>query len=418
MIEWVFAEGIIVMKLNKILFVAALMASAAAQTAHAAGFYIQEQSARQQGAAFAGAAANAGDASIIFNNPAAMTDLSGPQITGGAALIVPTSSFTNTGATTGNDGGNPFDPIAVPSLYAAMPFAGGTWWGGIAITAPFGLQNEYNPTWFGRYDSVESVLKTQDIAPSFAVKLNDIISFGGGIDIQHARAKLVSAINTGGPDTFATVKGSSWKVGYNLGVLWDVEKDTKLGLHYRSGITQDLSGHLNVPGFTPGPIPATAELKLPDVVEFGATHQFTPQLKGLATLNWFNWSRFNEIRVNPAVGPDSVTTEDYRDTFAVALGAEWKQDDKWTYRGGVQFDETPTVDAHRDTRVADSNRFWLSAGTSYNVTPAFTVDGAISHLFMGDASVDTTSTSGVPTTTKGTASNKVSIVSLQGTVRF
>ena len=419
------------MKIKQLLFTAGLIAAVtAAQKASAAGFYIQEQSVKERGAAFAGAAANPADASVIFNNPAAMAELVRPQGVAGVAVIIPTSSFTNNGSnigggppTGGGDGGNPFDPIPVPSFYAAAPIDGGTWWLGLAVTAPFGLSNNYGDTWFGRYNSTKSVLRTYDIDPSVAVKLSDQWSLGAGIDIQYAYADLQQAIFTGVADDFAEVKGDSWKVGYNLGVLWDVDPATRLGLHYRSAITQDISGNLTVSGPVPLGFPTTqaasAELKLPNVIEFGATHQFSPQLKVLGSVDWFGWNNFNEIRVNTTFLPAIVTTEDYRNTVALALGAEWKQDDKWTYRGGIQFDETPTS-SHRDTRVPDSNRFWLSAGGSYQVTPNFGVDGALSHLFMGDASVNDTNQFGIgpPINTIGTSKNQVTIVSLQGVAKF
>ena len=419
------------MKIKQILCTAGLIAAVTtAQNASAAGFYIQEQSVKGQGAAFAGAAANAPDASVIFNNPAAMTELTGgPQAVAGVALIMPTSSFNDNGSnvgggppTGGGNGGNPFSPIPVPSVYFAAPIDGGTWWLGLAVTAPFGLSNDYGNTWFGRYNSTQSELKTYDIDPSVAVKLSDQWSLGAGIDFQYAEADLQQAVFTGGPDDIARVEGNDWTVGYNLGVLWDVDPATKLGLHYRSAITQDISGHLSITGpvpIIPGPLPASAELKLPEVVEFGATHQVSPQLKVMGSLNWFGWNNFNEIRVHSAPLPDTVATEDYRNTFAVAIGGEWKQDDKWTYRGGVQFDETPTG-SHRDTRVPDSNRFWLSAGASYQVTPNFGIDGALSHLFMGDATVNVSNQfpPGPAINTIGTASNQVTIVSLQGVAKF
>lgn len=414
------------MQFKNALFVAGLIgAVSAAQTASAAGFYIQEQSVKAQGSAFAGAAANAEDASVIFNNPAAMTDLSGPQGAAGVAVIIPSASFTDRGSnigggppTGGNDGGDPFSAVPVPSIYLATPIKDGTWWVGLAVTAPFGLSNEYNKGWVGRYNSTKSVLRTIDIDPSVAVKVGGNVSLGAGVDIQHAYADLQQAVFTGLADATARVEGDSWKVGYNVGLLWDVDPATKLGLHYRSAITQNIDGTLSVSGIIPATA-ATADLKLPDIIEFGASHDFSSRLKVMGSVDWFGWNNFNEIRVQTATLPDSVTTEDYRNTWMVAVGAEWKQDDKWTYRGGVQFDETPTG-SNRDTRVPDSNRFWLSAGGSYQMTPAFSIDGALSHLFMPDASVNVSNQFGAGPTinTIGSSSNQVTIVSLGGSLKF
>lgn len=411
------------MRLQKTLFLIGLMcATGAAHDAGAAGFYLQEQSARGQGAAFAGGAANPADASIIFNNPAGMTGLHGAQGLAGLAVIMPKSTFTNTGLTTGNDGGNPFSPTPVPSFYVAAPFGDGGMWGGLAVTAPFGLANKYNAGWFGRYNSTESVLKTVDIAPAAAFKVNNRLSVGFGVNFQYANADLKQDISTGGPDDHAQVKGDSWETGYNLGVLWNIDPKTNVGLHYRSAITHGIEGSLNVSGpvfLGFNSVPAKAKLKLPEVVEFGITHDVSPRLKLLGTVNWFGWSNFNEIRVDTATLPDVVAVQDWRNTYAVAVGAEWKQNERWIYRGGLQFDETPTG-AHRDTRVPDSNRFWVSLGASYAVNNRFSIDGAASHLFMGNAGVNVTNQfPGLPAaTTSGTADNEATILSLQAVVKF
>jgi long-chain fatty acid transport protein len=413
------------MKFQRALSVIGIMSGVvmAAQTASAAGFYIQEQSARQQGDAFAGAAANPQDASTLFNNPAGMTELSGPQIAGDISVIIPHADLTNRGTNilggpvAGNDGGDPFSATPVPSAYIAMPIQGGTWWAGLALTAPFGLTNQYNNTWFGRYNSTESVLTTEDIAPSVAVKVTDALSLGAGIDFQHAHAELDQKYFTGGPDGTIEVNGNSWKTGFNVGALWKVDPATNVGLHYRSAITQDIGGTLVVTGVTTG-THASAELKLPDIVEFGATHQLTSQLKLLGSINWFDWSRFNQIKVNSALGSTTIPTA-WRDTWSAAIGAEWKQDEKWTYRGGFQWDETPT-NGFRDTRIPDSNRFWVSLGASYAVTPAFNIDGAVSHLFMPDAGINATNSfgGGPPVDTIAVSKNYVNIVSMQGVWKF
>src|SRR5256885_16330272 len=71
-----------------------------ARNVGAAGFQVNEQSARGLGSAFAGEAAAAEDASTIFFNPAGMTRLSGTQfVSAGVAL--------KTGVTFPNEGSRP-----------------------------------------------------------------------------------------------------------------------------------------------------------------------------------------------------------------------------------------------------------------------------------------------------------------------
>jgi long-chain fatty acid transport protein len=65
----------------RILIIPFLLSSVFAMTAtpsYAGGFYLQEQSAKETGRAFSGGAASADNASTVFFNPAAMTELEDP----------------------------------------------------------------------------------------------------------------------------------------------------------------------------------------------------------------------------------------------------------------------------------------------------------------------------------------------------
>ncbi len=117
----------------------------------------------------------------------------------------------------------------------------------------------------------------------------------------------------------------------------------------------------------------------------------TPALTLMAEYNWYGWSSFKEIRVKQAGQGDQVVTQNYQDTFSVAVGAQYKLNEEWTVRSGFQYDETPTVDGFRSTRTPDGDRYWLSAGLSYDVSDNFTVDVAYTHVFIADADINTAS---------------------------
>lgn len=55
---------------------------------------------------------------------------------------------------------------------------------GLGVNAPFGLKLEYDDGFFGRYDSRSTDLKTYNIWPSAAFKLNDNFSIGS-VDVQY-----------------------------------------------------------------------------------------------------------------------------------------------------------------------------------------------------------------------------------------
>lgn len=393
--------------LRSILSVTALAAAAAsvAQDAQAAGFYIKEQSITGLGRAFAGESAIGEDASTIFFNPAAMTELEGPQGIIGTHLLIPRSELTNEGSTingapiSGGNGGNPYDPTPVPNLYVAAPAMDGRVWFGLGVSAPFGLANSYDEGWFGRYDSTDTELVTIDIAPSLAVRATDWLSIGGGLDIQYADATLESKIATVPgvlPDGNFKLEGSEVTAGYNIGVLLKPLETTRIGVHYRSAITHSVEGTATFSDFT-GPFAglngsraASADLKLPDIFAVGIAHEVSPKLTLLAEYNWYGWSNFNEIRIrfDDGLSNDAATTQDYQDSFSIAVGAQYDVNETWTVRGGFQYDETPTTDAFRSTRTPDGNRYWLSAGATYRLNERFVIDAAYTHIFIEEESIN------------------------------
>ena len=407
----------------------ALALLAGAQPADAAGFYIKEQSVTGLGRAFAGESAISEDASTIFFNPAGMTRLQGPEASAGVHLLVPRADLENRGSTStartaigavtrpigGGDGGNPYDPTPVPNAYFAYPLMDRDLWVGLGVSAPFGLANKYNADWFGRYDSIETELLTINIAPSVAYKVLDWVSIGGGIDIQYADAKLTNAIFAGpAGDVISNLEGNDWSVGYNVGVLFEPLPTTRIGVHYRSRIDHTLDGDvkLNRTGASLSNLPGTADLDLPDIIAVGFTHDVTPDLTLMAEYNWYGWSSFKEIRVKRSGLADQVVTQNYDDTFSVAVGAQYKLNEAWTVRSGFQYDETPTVNGFRSTRTPDGDRYWLSAGLSYDVSDNFTVDVAYTHVFIDDADIDTRQPGAAPilsTNTRAVSEGSVDI---------
>src|SRR6195256_494699 len=95
--------------------------------AHASAFALIEQSASGLGTSYAGAAAAADDASIIFYNPAGMSLLpGGMQVSAGLALINLSAKFSDSGSAVargGNNGGDAGNLSAVPNVYFAMDVA-------------------------------------------------------------------------------------------------------------------------------------------------------------------------------------------------------------------------------------------------------------------------------------------------------
>lgn len=375
------------------------------QPALAAGFYLQEQSVSGLGAAFAGQAAIARDASIVYFNPAAMTQLDGAQMNAAVHLLSPSTSITNTGSTidtnpaagvttttiSGDNGGNPYDLSPLPNLHMAMPLANDRLWAGFSLSAPFGLANEYNEGWFGRFDSTKTELKTIDLAPSLAYKINDRLSIGGGVNVQFAEAELNSAVRVVSEGD-SSLKGKDWSAGYNAGLFFKPTPTTDMGLHYRSKISHTLDGRIVVTGTGSAAVnrddSGVADLNLPDIAQFAIAQDVNERLTLLGSATWFGWNRFESIRaVNDAGTEISNVVQNYQTTWAFAVGAEYTLSDEWTVRGGYQFDETPTTDEYRTSRTPDGDRNWFSGGGTYKINDVLSLDIAATYIHVGEGTL-------------------------------
>ncbi|MEW6329974.1 MAG: outer membrane protein transport protein [Pseudomonadota bacterium] len=437
----------------------------------AAGFALIEQGVKGLGNAYAGGAASADDASTVFFNPAGMTRLSGRQAIAAGHLIVPSTKFSDGGshmagtlggaAMTGGDGGNAGEAALVPNLYYVQEFGNGYRFG-LGINAPFGLATDYDDDWKGRYQAIRSEIITVNINPSLALKVNDRLSLGGGVNLQYIDAELTSAVDytvacfgvpTLGAATCSanglgvgtlqstatsgmsknTADDLSW--GYNLGLLYEFDQDTRVGLAYRSKISHKLegTGDFTIPSAVStagGGVGATlsavfadsniiARATLPEMISASIYHQFDPKWAVMGDITHTRWSRLPELRIDfeNSLKSDGVEALNWENTWRYSVGVTYFQDERWTWRGGVAFDETPVPNPEsRTARLPDNDRKWLAVGGSYHRSKDMSVDFGYAHLFISDPQINRTGPLG--DVLIGSYENTVDILSVQLTWNY
>ena len=378
--------------------------------ANAAGFALKEQSASAQGNSFAGATAGAEDVTYMFFNPAALTRQEGHQASVVLSYIAPSAKTNDAVGVPGSgvqDGGV---SALVPAAYFMWSLSPDLKLG-MGINAPFGLKTEYDPTWAGRFYAVESELKTINLNPTVAYRLNEMVSIGAGLQIQYADVLLSQDV--GGAIGEAT--GDDWGVGATFGMLVELSEATRIGLGYRSQIGHTLEGEFKVSGVLTDTI--SADLTTPDQVTAGLYHDINNQFAVMAEVGWTNWSTFDEIRIKfDGGGADGVTPEDWENVWFGAIGVTWKASEDLSIRGGVAYDQSPIPDATRTPRIPGADRTWLSLGVNYAPTPNFSIDAGYTHIFVDDSTVDVTYAPAPRLT--ATFENAVDILAVQGTFRF
>jgi long-chain fatty acid transport protein len=400
--------------------------------AAASGFALREQSGSLLGQAFAGENAYAGDPSVIFFNPAGMSALNGTRVSAGASFIFPNIEFNNDGSTTAlgpgilgtDEGGDIGENALVPSVYAMTSF--GDFRIGIGVNSPFGLSTEYEDGTIPRFAALDSSLRTINVNPVVSYQVTPWLALGAGAQIQRTDARLTNAALFG-PAGEGTVELQADDVGFGFtaGALVTPWAGTKLGLGFRSSVNHTLDGDvkINPPVGSSVTLDASADLETPESLGVSLSQQVTDRLSLSGTVEWTNWSRFNELRVKfDAGGPDSVTEEQWDDTFFFSLGADYKLTDRLTIRGGVAYDQSPVSDKFRTARLPDEDRYWIAIGGTYAVTDAISIDAGYTHIFVKDASINegfnVTPTGSVAGTLNGNYDEGIDIFGIQVNFRI
>lgn len=430
-----------------------------------------ESSAAAIGNFAAGSAAEAADASIGWYNPAGLVLLKKQQFLVGGVGIFPSTKLTGTSTySTVNPFGTPpmltyqqvfnglqgAESALVPSLHYALPLGERAAFG-LSIVSPFGLSTNYDSSSPIRYAATLSKLETITVSPEMGGLLTDHFSVGGGLDLQYAKVKFNrvigspafmqffsifdSAVTAQTLDSQSYNTGNSFGVGFHAGAMFMFDENhSRIGLNYQSSITHQFNGQSKLTGRLADPTlnifdPSVANpgasfisdglysnnIELPEIVTLSAYKDINAKLALLGSVVYSGWSSFQAITLNNvAVGAplssgagtvlgttNSTTTEDYRDTWRFALGANYHVTPQWMMRVGGGYDQTPTVAAHRDVRLPDSDRWALSVGTHYQMRPSVGFDLGYTYLFAAsDAQVNNTQAIGATSTYNVTATSK------------
>ncbi|HEV3241094.1 MAG TPA: outer membrane protein transport protein [Casimicrobiaceae bacterium] len=454
----------------------AAMLSLSAGHALGSSFALQEQNGSGVGNAFAGGAAVAEDASTIYFNPAGMSRLPGVQGVVSGDLICLSAKLSDNGSQPaalqplGGTGGDAGSCAVVPSLYLAVPI-NKQWAFGLGVGAPFGLKTEYDSEWLGRFQAIKSKVDTININPAVSWKVTDMVTVGAGANWQRIKATLTNDVNYSGalataaaaaaagglippaviPPLLAGVAGlespaavngndSAW--GWNIGILVEPDKWTRIGASYRSRISYTIRGQVNfnnpaLPALTPpldsiGALLATGvnqvlsngdvtlALKVPDTGNISFFRTLNDKWDLMADIQYTGWSSIQNLTIVRSTGAIlSVTPENFRDTWRGSIGTNYHYTNQWMFRAGLAYDQSPIRDAQRTPTLPDNDRTWLAIGAQYRVSPQLALDAGYTHIFVRNPSINqnqgSTAANGL---ISGSYKNDVNVVGLQATYTF
>ena len=379
------------------------------ETVFGSGFQLAERSTRGMGRAFSGEAAIADDASVIASNPAGMILLDNKSFSMGVTYIKPNTDVKGkvSHAESVNDN-NIVPEVFVPYFYYSQKFSEKIVFGFGAFTA-YGLKTNYSDIFADRSITNFTALETINFNPSVAYRINEKWSIGTGFNVLYAKGKITgNAVPSITQNNFS-FKGNDWGYGYNLGVLYEFNNETRFGLHFRSKIDTAFSGDYIGSASGGTTISEKVQLEIPATLEFSVLYELSDQWYLHGDIIWTDWSSFKKLTTS---SPTEINnTENWKDTVRLSIGTTYKHNEKLIVRGGFAYDDSPIRSAKlRTLRLPDNDRYWLSIGASYQVYRTYHLDLAYTHIFINEANISEQDTgNGIFT---GTAETNVNMLAI------
>jgi long-chain fatty acid transport protein len=455
-------------RLLKPLCVALFTATGSVQ---AGGFGVTVQSGTGGGNAATGHAM-AEDASAMYYNPALLMSVPGRQLNGGVSLLNTDIEMNNAGSTIpsaaagfpviGSDSAEPGGLSVAPSFFYRGADLPNNLAYGIGVSAPYGVSTEYEDDSFARYEASESSLKTLNINPAIAWRVNEQFDIGAGLNLQVGQAVLARAVDAylvcqrfvlagqasaatcgalgltsasnAATDSTVSIEADAVGYGFNVGAAYRPTDKTTLSLGLRSAVTLEFEGeadftHNNLAALGDAALTAAGlndqdaetELEMPASASFAVAHQVSDKLTVHGDVTWTQWSSVPEIRIKfPETGAaDSVSDLQWEDTVRVGAGLTYQFNDRMKLRAGIAHDPTPIPSPeHRTPRAPSSDNLWVSAGMSYQLNKQMDFDVGLSLVHPADSSVNYTAPGASDYTTRASVESEVFVGAVSLNYRF
>ena len=394
--------------------------------ANAAGFHLREQSSAAQGNAYAGATAGAEENSYAYYNAAGITRHKGTQFSGGASYIAPRAQAQNIKDADGNRDADVQNVVhaAISPNFAITHQINDKLFVGLTGNSPYGMITKYDKDWAGSDHGITSDVKTATITPMVAYKATDKLSLGAGIQAQLVWAHLTSSNHATGTDT-VSADGHAMDLGYQLGLLYEFNDSTRVGVGYRSEIKQKIKGKMKSSGSAlPDPYGPTADallnqkisakLNTPAMLSMGVYHDVNDRWAVMAEYQRVFWSSFQNLTfvgkdLNTPSGYISRVQEKWRDTNFYSVGTSYMLDEQWKLRLGLAYDQSAVRLQHRTPRIPDTDRVWYSAGLGYQYNEHLNFNFAYTYMYAHKSHLDTSLTGNAGNNITADYSNSIQV---------
>ena len=270
-------------------------------------------------------------------------------------------------------------------------------------------------------------MKSFSFQPTLSWRALDNLSFGAGVMLATGSFDLSRALLTGQNMIDMNIPGigsemanlnmvsaklhgkSNVRVGFNVGVLWDINEQWSLGASYRSRMdmhakkgtaqleyinsqVENLIGVLVAAGKFPPIDKGTFEgkLPLPSNLSIGVKYSPTERLLFALDAQMVGWSAYDKLVLQfseEVLDNYSITAiKDYKNTMIVRLGAQYGLTERLDLRAGVYFDQSPVKEMNYNPETPGMNKIGTSIGASFRPLERLSID--LSLLYIAGLSRD------------------------------
>lgn len=388
------------MRINKVAF--AITTLLAASQVHAAGFQINEHSASGLGRAFAGEAAIGDNAASLARNPALMATFKRAQLSVVGTYVAPDVNITGYDGAGGflgdkstaaeNSASNVAPAAVVPAMYYVQPI-NDEWAFGLAMYSNFGTGTEYADDYVNNTAAGTTHIVTATFNPNISYRINEQFSIGAGVSAIYSTAELERKSDSLG--TVAEMEGDGIDFSWNVGALYEINKNHRFGISYKHSSEMNLEGTysgvigeniIGLPIYGEN-IDGTMENTLPAILEISGYHKLTNKFAVSYSWQYTTWSDFgdiignsenpNDCKTDGVVGQCLSKSENFNNSSRYSIGTEYYATESLILRAGYAYDEQA---ADPTLSIPDSDRQWYTAGMTYKMTDSISLDMAAAFI--------------------------------------
>jgi long-chain fatty acid transport protein len=263
---------------------------------------------------------------------------------------------------------------------------------------PSGIGNDYGSTWSGRYLSEEANLAFVALAGTLGYRLNDHWSIGGGPILMYTDSSTKARVNNPvGVDGKIELEEDGVGLGWQLGLMYEINASARIGAVYRSEIDPDLTGNpklnnidpllqagLNALGLLDEDI--DVDFTVPEQVQLGYYQGLSDDWSFTLDAIWINMSTFGVTHVS--VDSDSVTLDgSFKDNWIFSAGVRYQYRPDLAFSLGGLYSTSPTSDARRTIALPLDRVIAFGAGVEWQWRD-YLIQNTLNYADLGDGKLD------------------------------